>query len=211
VVSKNETFCKSCVALKLEGEKKSERSPGLAAFLSVIIGGAGQMYNGQPGKGIFIFLTTWLVIPWIYGIFDAYQTAKKMNEGKIAPAGRHGCGTAAIIIVVIFIVLIPIAGLLTAIALPNFIKARQGALSARGAGGAVRLVAPRPAAKAAPEKAVQNILGGIGKDMYKVHLSNGHRFEATIDKETDSIYIFQIGNGTFQVNKRDILEMDKIK
>jgi len=56
------------------------KNPGLAMLLSIIIPGGGQFYNGHAGKGILILLTCWLVIPYIYGIFDAYNCAKRINR-----------------------------------------------------------------------------------------------------------------------------------
>ena len=76
---KRESYCKDCLEIKLGQEKKEERSPALAAILSFVIGGLGQIYNGQIGKGILILFTSWLIIPWIIGIVDAYKTANKIN------------------------------------------------------------------------------------------------------------------------------------
>jgi len=59
--------------------------------------GAGQIYNGQIGKGIFfavlevILLTIYIFVPEatilvffsIYNIYDAYNTAKKINVGIV--------------------------------------------------------------------------------------------------------------------------------
>jgi len=56
------------------------KNAGLAAVLSFFIPGAGQMYNGQIGKGILFFITSWLVIPWIWSIFDAYSVANRINR-----------------------------------------------------------------------------------------------------------------------------------
>ncbi len=58
----------------------SFRDPVLAALLSAVIPGSGQVYNLQPFKGLFIFLTCWLVIPYFLGIFDAYLTAERTNR-----------------------------------------------------------------------------------------------------------------------------------
>ena len=62
------------------------KSAGLALVLSILIAGLGQCYNGQIGKGIFMFLLgvmLWAVmlgwIVWIWSAIDAYQTAKAMN------------------------------------------------------------------------------------------------------------------------------------
>jgi TM2 domain-containing membrane protein YozV len=69
------------------------KNPGLAAVLSFFYMGLGQIYNGQIAKGIaFIvfyslsivlmliligFITT--PILFIYGMYDAYKSAEKIN------------------------------------------------------------------------------------------------------------------------------------
>lgn len=76
------------------------KSPGLAAVLSLIIPGLGQIYNGEIGKGlamvivsIIMWVLVWLLIPflviivlWVYGIYDAYKKAERIN----ADASRQG-------------------------------------------------------------------------------------------------------------------------
>lgn len=70
------------------------KNPTLAAILSFLINGLGQVYNGQIGKGILIFvvqiinvllmsivigfITTPIV--WIWSIYDAYKVATRLNE-----------------------------------------------------------------------------------------------------------------------------------
>ncbi|MCK4574346.1 MAG: hypothetical protein KAU36_08235 [candidate division Zixibacteria bacterium] len=70
------------------------KNPGLAAVLSFFFMGLGQIYNGQISKGIFFiiiyslsfvlmalligFITT--PILFIYGIWDAYKSAEKINQ-----------------------------------------------------------------------------------------------------------------------------------
>lgn len=76
---------------------QNQKSPGLAAVLSFLIVGLGQIYNGQIAKGLFLLLGAiisgvlmliligfifWIVI-WLYAIYDAYDTAKKINSGVI--------------------------------------------------------------------------------------------------------------------------------
>ena len=75
-------------------ERKSE---GIAAVLSFFIPGLGQIYNGQISKGLvmiiagfFIALSMILLIGlilypiyWIWNIYDAYSTAKKINAGIV--------------------------------------------------------------------------------------------------------------------------------
>jgi len=120
-----EDQCKECIAKSLEKQEKVERSPGLACFLSFIIAGAGQMYNGQIGKGILILFTGWLIIPWIYGVFDALNTAKKINQGLITPRQRSGCVIGLIVGAFFIFFLTAIIGLMAAIAIPNFLRAKM--------------------------------------------------------------------------------------
>ena len=49
----------------------------LAAALSLVLPGLGQLYNGQLVKGLLVFFTAFLVVPYIYGIIDAYLVARR--------------------------------------------------------------------------------------------------------------------------------------
>lgn len=63
------------------------KSPTMAALLSLFFPGAGQLYNGQVGKGLtFFFLTFALfavfpfgLIPWVWSMVDAHETSRRMN------------------------------------------------------------------------------------------------------------------------------------
>ncbi|MCK9614828.1 MAG: DUF5683 domain-containing protein [Candidatus Omnitrophica bacterium] len=121
---KGEMYCKECVAIKMKTVKKEEHSPALAAILSFIIAGLGQIYNGQVWKGLLIFVTSLLVIPWIIGIFDAYFVAKRISHGEIALKKKTGCLIAMIIWVFVFWIMVFILAMLAAIAIPNFMRAR---------------------------------------------------------------------------------------
>ena len=59
--------------------EQKKKSVGMATVLSFLIAGTGQMYLGKIGKGILILLFCWLVIPWIYGIYDAHKGANDYN------------------------------------------------------------------------------------------------------------------------------------
>jgi len=75
-------------------QKKNE---GISAVLSFVFVGLGQIYNGEIGKGILfviigillvftmIFLIGFILYPifWAYNIYDAYNTAKRINAGII--------------------------------------------------------------------------------------------------------------------------------
>ena len=70
------------------------RNPLLAAILSLIIAGLGQIYNGQITKGVIFIviqlingaltavLIGWLLLPLVglWATVDAYMTAKRNNE-----------------------------------------------------------------------------------------------------------------------------------
>ena len=124
---KGEMYCKDCLALKTGQMAKEERSPAIAAILSFIIPGMGQIYNGQVGKGLLIFFTAWLIMPWVIGIFDAYNTADKIRQGKIAIKNRPGCLIAFTIALAVSIIGVFIIALFAAIAIPNFLRAKLAA------------------------------------------------------------------------------------
>jgi TM2 domain-containing membrane protein YozV len=80
-----------------------QKNPGLAAVLSFLISGVGQIYNGEIGKGILIIVVqivnavlmmlvigfiTWLGV-WIWSIYDAYKTAERIN---LQYAQQYGAG-----------------------------------------------------------------------------------------------------------------------
>lgn len=128
VAVKGDGYCKKCVAEKMEGVENHERSPALAALLSFLVAGTGQMYNGQIGKGLAILFTCWLIVPWIYGIFDAYATARKINSGKIVPKATAEAAVVAIAVSAMVLFVVFLVGLMAAIAIPNFIRARSNAM-----------------------------------------------------------------------------------
>ncbi len=100
---KGKVYCQDCLdkQLKEGGAVPPERvkSPGLAGFLSAILPGLGQFYNGQYMKalvvillfGAFISMTSYgprhgfVIFPlliaatYLGGIIDAYRTAKDIN------------------------------------------------------------------------------------------------------------------------------------
>ncbi|MDD5584266.1 MAG: hypothetical protein PHV55_04335 [Candidatus Omnitrophica bacterium] len=139
VAIKNENYCKECVNLKMTHQTKEERSPILAAILSFVIAGTGQFYNGQIGKGVLFFFTSWLIIPWGIGIFDAYRTAKKINEGKISVKKRVGWIVAAVITAFVFWIFVFIVTLLAAITIPVLLE-RRIAASEMGAQAHLKLI-----------------------------------------------------------------------
>ena len=71
-----------------------EHSPGLAAVLSLVFSGVGQIYNGQFLKGIVFIamqlinlaltaiLIGWvpLAIVWVWAIWDAHRVARRIQS-----------------------------------------------------------------------------------------------------------------------------------
>lgn len=69
------------------GERPVDKSPFIAAVLSLLIVGIGQMYNGEVGKGILMLIgcvVLWTVfLGWIiniWAIIDAYIVANRKHE-----------------------------------------------------------------------------------------------------------------------------------
>ncbi len=73
------------------------KNPVLAAVLSLLVVGLGQVYNGQVGKGLLFFLVAiiigltlfifigFILVPlfWLFAAYDAYTTAEKINRGEL--------------------------------------------------------------------------------------------------------------------------------
>jgi hypothetical protein len=93
-------YCLECAgaAVKQEQIRRQgfRRSPGLAAFLS-LLPGLGQMYSGQLTKGVILLIAFFalsgitsqqhefgLFIPVLilWNMFDAYWMARRINEGE---------------------------------------------------------------------------------------------------------------------------------
>ncbi len=62
----------------------------LRAGASAVVPGAGQALNGELGKGLLVLLTFWLVVPWIWGIADAWRTAQRLALAPLAASEAHG-------------------------------------------------------------------------------------------------------------------------
>jgi TM2 domain-containing membrane protein YozV len=79
------------------------KNPGLAAVLSFFWMGLGQIYNGQLAKGIlFIFIYSFSLVMsivligiltspilWVYGMYDAYKSAEKINLDIARRVGQN--------------------------------------------------------------------------------------------------------------------------
>jgi TM2 domain-containing membrane protein YozV len=97
-IDKEAEICPKCRVRVKVPTYVEKKSTGIAAVLSFLFVGLGQIYNGQIGKGIlFVIIGVILVLSmfvligfilfplfWVYNIYDAYKTAQKINAGEIA-------------------------------------------------------------------------------------------------------------------------------
>lgn len=72
--------------------RERKKNPAVAAGLSLLFNGLGQAYNGQFVKGVLVLLGSLLglfllIVPgvavWLWGGYDAWATARRMNEGLV--------------------------------------------------------------------------------------------------------------------------------
>ena len=96
IIPEKAEICVHC-GVRQKGAAEAKNA-GLAAVLSALVPGLGQICNGQIGKGILFFciaiangLLAFVVIGfitgpifWIYNIYDAYSTADKINKGEVS-------------------------------------------------------------------------------------------------------------------------------
>jgi len=103
----------------------TQKSPGLAALASFLFAGLGQVYNGNFLKGLGIFFGALIgslfflipgIIVFVYGIYDAYKTAKRMNAGEI-PFREHNWLHIILFLVIVVVVIIIVVMILFALML----------------------------------------------------------------------------------------------
>ena len=69
---------------------KQKKNPSHAVLMSAFIPGLGQLYNGQPLKGLF-FLLTWItLVTWPFAVTDAWETATRLNAAEFERMVRAG-------------------------------------------------------------------------------------------------------------------------
>ncbi len=74
-------YCEACAV------NHHQQSPLTALLFGLFVPGLGQVYNGDWCKGVAIFLTGWLILPWLYGIVDAIINASAIAEGRKPATG----------------------------------------------------------------------------------------------------------------------------
>lgn len=92
-----------------------QKNPLVAAVLSFLVPGWGQVYNGQGYlKGLlfvigYIVGLLFLVVPgmvvWVYGIYRAYKVADNINKG-LMPAGKEVTIIGHILYLALFFVVV---------------------------------------------------------------------------------------------------------
>ncbi len=98
-------LCKACSPegkKPVRGKPVYYRNPLFAALLS-IIPGVGQFYNGQLFKGLIVLSTCWLIVPWFYGIYDAYATACRINNRDVIQTDPFPELMTALCVLIIFV------------------------------------------------------------------------------------------------------------
>ena len=92
-----------------------QKSPMTAAVCSTFLPGLGQVYNGETIKGVAIFIMflvglAILVIPglivWVFGMYNAYTTAGKMNTGEIPFIETRPVNIALFIVFAVVVIVI---------------------------------------------------------------------------------------------------------
>jgi TM2 domain-containing membrane protein YozV len=80
----------------------TSRNPAASLFASLLIPGLGTIINGETAKGLLIlggYAISWLLVlftigvilvpaVWIYGMYDAFQGARRYNLTDNAPPGH---------------------------------------------------------------------------------------------------------------------------
>lgn len=109
-IAETATSCPNCGAPQDGGGSPTKKDPGIAAIASLVVPGAGQLYNGQFVRGIVAFVGVGvldvllvivalvlsllligplflLLIPVVHVLvaYDAYDQAQRINRGDVDP------------------------------------------------------------------------------------------------------------------------------
>ena len=69
-------YCRGC------GVDRAPQHAWLAAIFSLLMPGAGQVYNGDWAKAALCFFTAPLILPWLWGVYDATVVAARIAAGR---------------------------------------------------------------------------------------------------------------------------------
>lgn len=74
-------FCGTCgsradLCTCWDSPRREEKSPVVAALLSLLIPGLGQLYNGEVTKGIVFFIGWLTIVAWPLAVMEAYYSAR---------------------------------------------------------------------------------------------------------------------------------------
>lgn len=87
------TFCNTCGSREDLCEcglapDREDKNPVVAALLSLLIPGLGQLYNGEVTKGIVFFIGWFTIIAWPLAVMEAYYSARVgILEGRLRRLG----------------------------------------------------------------------------------------------------------------------------
>lgn len=76
-------------------DPRPEHPPQVAALLSALAPGAGQVFNGEDDKALSYGLKFWMIKPWIDAVRDAHERAEKIRT-YWAPRPESGAFAGAI-------------------------------------------------------------------------------------------------------------------
>lgn len=127
-ISKSATSCPSCGAVQAMGGK----SKVAAGLLAIFLGGFGihRFYLGQ-WWGIFYLLFFWAWIPGLVALIEGIVFLASSEESWNQKYGNKQGMSALVTVLVSFAVLIPLIGILAAIAIPSYNDYVQKAEQAR--------------------------------------------------------------------------------
>ncbi|MGA9140730.1 MAG: type IV pilin, partial [Methanocella sp.] len=107
-----------------EDEALPPKSPLLAAVASFFIPGLGQLYIGEKFTRALLFSIGYiiglilLIIPgllvWLYGIYDAYTRAQKINAGML-PNKKPNLLLMILLVPLVFIIMVVVVVLMAAV------------------------------------------------------------------------------------------------
>lgn len=95
-IKKAAEICPQC-GVRQKASSQNLKNPGIAAIASFFFAGLGQIYNGEFAKGlvlmvvqvinvllmlVLIGILTYPIV-WVYGMYDAYKTAEKINAQMV--------------------------------------------------------------------------------------------------------------------------------